>query len=757
MMNTTPAETRFHILVAIRGPEDFRPLLHLGYSLARANQGRLTIITVRQTTDQVPEWLEIPPTLTDVPIEIEVLKDTAVARPILKYARLVSPDLLMVGWRSDHPRQDYLLGSTLDPILHQASCNLMVVKADSVWPASNLLERGTVKVLVPTSGGPNTPLSLDLALGMSVKSEVTVLYVTRQSTDEARPAARQAWLAEFTQPWVNNPHFRTKIVQADNVMQAIVAEAEGYDLTVLGASNESIFSQLLFGTVPQQIATQNKGTTVIIKKFDGRFGSIPRRIWWQINDFLPVLSMEERTEVYKHVRRAARPKVDFFVMIALAAGIAALGLLLNSPAVIIGAMLVAPLMAAIVGIGLGIIQADARLIHLAANATLRGMLLAIGMGLLAGLILPGADLTAEILSRTKPSLFDLGVALVSGLAGAYALCRKDVSSALPGVAIAAALVPPLATVGIGVSWFNLDVAQGALVLFLTNLIAIIAASALVFFLLGFRPNLTSQGRKTIFSRGILSSAVLLMLMAWMLWTLSVDSFQQVALERAIQSSLEKQVEQLDPPATLDDWEFGKSEEGEEDTLKLEVRVRATRNPSHRSVVDLQNQVANDLCQANVLKPDQPVALVLIVIPTTALDPRVPPTWTATPTFTATPTPGPTHTPTNTPTATPTSTPTITLTPTHTPTPTDTPTATSTATHTPTLTPTPALAVVANTLGQGVKLRWSPAGRVAGALSEGTQVTVLYRRLVVDGIEWVEVMDAEGRKGWVAVGYLMIIP
>jgi hypothetical protein len=222
--------------------------------------------------------------------------------------------------------------------------------------------------------------------------------------------------------------------------------------------------------------------------------------------------------------------------------------------------------------------------------------------------------------------------------------------------------------------------------------------------------------------------------------------------------LEKQVEQLDPPATLDEWGFGEIVEGEdEDTLKLEVHVRSTSNPSHDSVVDLQNEVANTLRQADVLKPDQPLALILIVIPTTALDPRVPPTWTPTPTFTATPTPGPTQTPTNTPTATPTATPTVTSTSTHTPTPTHTTTATPTPTPTPTLTPTPALAVVASTGGRGVKLRWTPAGPVAGTFPEGTQVTVLYKRVTVDGIEWVEVIDAAGRKGWVAAEYLVRLP
>jgi uncharacterized hydrophobic protein (TIGR00271 family) len=467
MSENLPQPT-YHILVAVRGPEDFQPLLSMGYSLAKANRGRLTVITVRQT-EQVPEWLQVPALFADVPVETAILHNADAAKTILKYARQNSPDLLLVGWKNAPAKAGYLLGSTLDPILYQASCNLMVIKAPSAWPEADFLDRKT-KILVPTSGGPNTPLAMDLALSASEQSEVTALYITHPSADEARPLARQAWLAEFTQPWANHPRFRTKIIQTDNIVQGIITEAQQHDLTMLGASNESIFSQFLFGTIPQQIATQNEGPTIIVKKFDGRFGSIPRRLWWQINRLVPTLSIEDRSEVYKQVRRAARPKIDFFVMIALATGIAALGLLLDSPAVIIGAMLVAPLMAAIIGIGLGMIQADAKLLRLAASATLRGMLLAIGMGLLAGLILPGEGLTREILSRTSPTLFDLGVALVSGLAGAYALCRKDVSSALPGVAIAAALVPPLATVGIGLSRFHLEIAEGALVLFLTNLL-----------------------------------------------------------------------------------------------------------------------------------------------------------------------------------------------------------------------------------------------------------------------------------------------
>jgi uncharacterized hydrophobic protein (TIGR00271 family) len=772
-MNINSAQNEHHILVASRGPDDFRSLLYVGYSLARANHTGLTIVTVTSIEEQ-PEWFEIPAALADVPIETRVLHSESPAKAILKYARQSSPNLLLVNWRGEPPRQGYMLGSTLDPILRQAPCDIVVLKANETWPEGAFLDK-EIKVLVPTAMGPNAPLAMDLALNLSDRSRVTALYVTHQSEDRARVQERERWLEEFVQPWADSSRFQRKIIQSNSVLHGILSEAKDYDLTILGASNESIFSQMLFGQFPQAFAAQNEGPTIIVKRFHGSFGSFLRRSYWRATHFLPTLSSEERVDVYKLVRRGARPKIDFFMMIGLAAGIAALGLMLSSPAVIIGAMLVAPLMAAIMGLGLGMIQADAKLLGLAGSATLRGMLLAIGMGVLTGFILPDSEPTPEILSRTAPSLYDLGVALVSGLAGAYALCRKNVSSSLPGVAIAAALVPPLATAGIGLAWFNWDVAGGALVLFLTNLVAISAASGAIFFIMGFRPRLPEKRTLVnLFSGGVFSSTVLLILVTWVLWTLSYGSFQQAALEQAIEQILTEEVGNLDPPATLDSWEIIETDENDE-SLELEVRIRSTADPTHRSVVELQDRVANGLREAGQLDLDQPIGLALIVIPTTILDPRIPPTPTSSPTFTpsptstATPTPGPTHTLTNTPTTNPTRTATATPTPTGTftplPTPTGTatststptPTDTSTSTPTPTLTATPISALVANTGGRGLKLRWTPGGPLAGTLSEGATVQILYDRTEVDGLEWVRVRDEAGRIGWVAVDYLAQIP
>jgi uncharacterized hydrophobic protein (TIGR00271 family) len=139
----------------------------------------------------------------------------------------------------------------------------------------------------------------------------------------------------------------------------------------------------------------------------------------------------------------------------------------------------------------GIVQGNTKLLRQAANTTFNGILLAIGTAVVFSFGLTALSFpippTSEILGRTQPNILDLMVALASGAAAAYAVSRKEVASALPGVAIAAALVPPLAVVGYGLGTIQFEYAAGALLLFITNLAAIILAGAVTFLSLGFRP------------------------------------------------------------------------------------------------------------------------------------------------------------------------------------------------------------------------------------------------------------------------------
>ncbi|MEW5960975.1 MAG: DUF389 domain-containing protein, partial [Chloroflexota bacterium] len=633
-------EFKTHILAAIGEPDSLRPLLSLGYALAKTRQGRLTILYIDQA-GRLPNWLHIPANYRDVPLVTELVQSHDPARAILRYARQHRPDLLLVGWRRRAARRGYLLGSTLDPVLQQAPCPVATVRANSTWPEVDLTDKEMLNILTPVSGGPNTPLVIELALDLSTRAKVTAIYVASEDEHETELEARRAWLAKLIAAWADQPRLRANLICAPTRRKGILAEAQKYDLTVLGASYQNIFSQVLFGALPQRIALENEGATVIVKQADDSLGSRLGQLWRQSTRFLPALTAEERTEVYKQVRRSARPRIDFFMLIALSAGIAALGLLLNSPAVIIGAMLVAPLMSAIVGLGLGTIQGDLRLLRLAGSATLRGMALAVSMGVLIGWLAPFQSPTAEIMGRTAPSLLDLGVALVSGLAGAYALCRKNISSALAGVAIAVALVPPLATVGIGLAWRNWQIAGGAFLLFLTNLVAISAASELLFFALGFRPRLQWQGRLGIFMINLINSTIWLILIGGILGYLTATHFKEVALEKRIESVLQIEIRRIDRGIRLDSWTKTEADDG---SLRLQVEVRSPYSLNYQSVVELQNRVAG------ALQLEQPLALVLVVIPATELDPVVPPTPTPTPTFTLTPTPGPSSTPRATPTA-----------------------------------------------------------------------------------------------------------
>ncbi|WP_409929064.1 DUF389 domain-containing protein [Sphingomonas sp. BAUL-RG-20F-R05-02] len=173
------------------------------------------------------------------------------------------------------------------------------------------------------------------------------------------------------------------------------------------------------------------------------------------------------------------PRFAFMTM--MSAGIAVLGLLLSSPAVVIGAMLISPLMNPILGFGFSLALFDFRELRRSLKALAIGSVAAVIFTALIVLISPLQAPTAEIVARTRPNLFDLAVALFAALAGTFAIIRGR-GETIVGVAIATALMPPLAVVGYGLATHNLPVGAGALALFVTNFITIaLSATAMARF------------------------------------------------------------------------------------------------------------------------------------------------------------------------------------------------------------------------------------------------------------------------------------
>jgi uncharacterized hydrophobic protein (TIGR00271 family) len=203
-------------------------------------------------------------------------------------------------------------------------------------------------------------------------------------------------------------------------------------------------------------------------------------------------------EYFPSQSRAAQVVV-YILMLSLAVGIAAMGLMTDSTAVVIGAMLLSPLMTPTIGTAIALVMVwPHRLTH-AAVTLLMSTFYAVALGSLIAVLTPwivSGEIPGEILARTQPTLADLFVALFAGFAGAIAAVRKDVSPVVPGVAIAVAMVPPLVSAGILFGIEEPQLAFNALLLYLTNVISIILAASVVLLSVGFVP------RRLLKERGI---------------------------------------------------------------------------------------------------------------------------------------------------------------------------------------------------------------------------------------------------------------
>ena len=223
----------------------------------------------------------------------------------------------------------------------------------------------------------------------------------------------------------------------------------------------------------------------------------------------------------------------FVVLLALAALIATFGLMADSVAAIIGAMVVAPLGGAMMALAGALVTGRSRWQLNSLLEVVLGSLMVVAIGFLVAAVLPDPlDLNPSLDARTAPGLLDLGVALAAGAAGAYVTVRRTGSDALPGVAIAVSLVPPLATAGICLELGRIDEAIGALTLFLANFAAIVVVAALVFVLCGVRPTPMTEAKGRMLRRSLAFSVVALVVISIPLAIRAADNVRIVLWSRA---------------------------------------------------------------------------------------------------------------------------------------------------------------------------------------------------------------------------------
>lgn len=313
---------------------------------------------------------------------------------------------------------------------------------------------------------------------------------------------------------------------------------------------------------------------------------------------------EGQRQIYNNVLADASPNRYFFGMVILSCTVATYGLLSNSTAVVIGAMLIAPLMGPILGGALALTTNSNPLLYMSAKAEALGAVTAVVLAALLTLILPSADLTSEVMARTTPTILDLVVALASGAAGTYAMCVKPQGATLPGVAIATALMPPLCVVGIGLAKQNFIVVSGAFLLFLANMIAINVAAIIMFELAGFSRLLFSEengadlfAKRSV--RRVLYPAVLLVVISVPLALIMYKTYSSANVEKIIKNSLAESLEVIAPHSTLISANYRE----EAQRYQVEAAFRTTKIIEPQNVRQMENLLELRLGKAVVINAD----------------------------------------------------------------------------------------------------------------------------------------------------------
>lgn len=397
---------------------------------------------------------------------------------------------------TDHHKTD---DESLD-IFFDSPCRTIVVRGKPIQDQQPLNV-----LVVAEKEGDDSEVAIESAFELihDDGGRVTFLYVRPDDDEVAEQVGLISANRLINRLYELRHNIECRVSLADKMLAGILAQKdlEQFDLVMVCAKNSNVGYK--FTRSWDKNETTAKIPLAIVK------GRVPlaSRLWSKITQsvrsVVPQMGRESRVQLVDRLHSNSKWDFDFIALISLSTLIAALGLVRNSGAVVIGAMLVAPLMTPLVGIGFALIQGNNQLIRQSLRSLLFGFALAFIIGVLVGAsvhftgfdeLRDLASIPAEMLSRGQPNFLDLLVAFVSGIAGAYAMGRPNLVSALPGVAIAAALVPPIATSGMAMSLLDYRLCAGSLLLFLTNIVAIALGCAVVFWAVGIDTRMSQKSK-----------------------------------------------------------------------------------------------------------------------------------------------------------------------------------------------------------------------------------------------------------------------
>jgi nucleotide-binding universal stress UspA family protein len=280
----------FHVLVPISKRDEIVPLMTVASAIARAREGDISALSVVEVPEQLPvsagrrfigskrQLLEIADKFGaehDVPVNIKVRVTHKPHLAILDTIKEEKSDLVVMGWRGYTLAKDKLLGRTLDPLTKNAPCDIAVVKLREI--------DGIESIFVPTAGGPHARYALRLGaeIAKDCGAHLTIGSVVSQAggeEDEAR--ALEMIEATVTAAGADETvEIERKLIRSDSIAAALIKETELHSLTLIGASNQSIWEQLRLGSVPEMVSRRSSRTVVMVRKHEGPVKSWVRRFF----------------------------------------------------------------------------------------------------------------------------------------------------------------------------------------------------------------------------------------------------------------------------------------------------------------------------------------------------------------------------------------------------------------------------------------------------------------------------------------------
>jgi nucleotide-binding universal stress UspA family protein len=277
----------YRVLIPLHNPDHVIPLMDLAMPIAKANQGEIVVLGVVDIPINLPVHEGMRFVHHKSPLlkkAIQYGKDNGVVtRPAIRIAHRVydgiiqaaeaeQANLILMGWKGYTSAKDRIMGEVTDKVVRHAPCDLITVKLTGDKPFK--------RILVTTAGGPHAMLAAEY-VGLyreSLGCEVTCCYVVPPDADERERESAREWINKTTHLTGLEGNVEARLLEGRRVATALVKAAAEYDLIVLGASKEGVFSSVLFGEIPEKLARYSRTPVMIVKRYEGAIKTVVKKV-----------------------------------------------------------------------------------------------------------------------------------------------------------------------------------------------------------------------------------------------------------------------------------------------------------------------------------------------------------------------------------------------------------------------------------------------------------------------------------------------